>query len=152
MPRIDAPRIGVAVGFPWPTEPESSGEVEGARVISVPSAPSSPSPPSVPAGSGRAPAAPSPERATKLSTLGPETVASFGEFVRLLEEGAGLATTERFERLEPVSRGDIQVSDWLREAGDLVAIRALARGRMTEVELRRVLHLFFQRDLVRITA
>ena len=82
--------------------------------------------------------------------MGPEVITTLEEFGEHVERGAKLRTTERFQRLEPVSREDIQVSDWLKEVDDLESIRELAEGRMLEAQLQRVLYLFFERGLMRI--
>ena len=81
-------------------------------------------------------------------TLGPEVIDSMEAFQALLTAGSRIRLTERFGRLEPVSRGDIQVSDWLREHDRLSGAGA---ADMSEEQLLRVLHVFFQRELIRVT-
>ena len=85
------------------------------------------------------------------ATLGPEQVPTVEAFREHLMGGSKVRLTQRFERLEPVSRADIQVSDWLRESQGLEGILRLSEGLMKEDQVVRVLHLFFQRDLIRIT-
>ena len=83
-------------------------------------------------------------------TVGPETLDSLDSFEAALRGGAQIRRTPRFERLEPVSRGDIQVSDWLREYDRLTPEGPGPSG-MGEEQLVRVLHVFFQRELIRLT-
>ena len=85
-------------------------------------------------------------------SIGPESVRTRESFISKLEGGSRLLTTDRFRRLEPVSRSDIQVSDWLEKHDDLSSIKKTAAGRMPDDELYRVLHLFFERGLVRLSA
>lgn len=81
--------------------------------------------------------------------LGPGALPTESDFRRCLEDGASIELTERFSRLEPVSRNDIQVSDWLKEARTLAELKeAASRGKMTETDLLETLYLFFQRSLI----
>lgn len=80
--------------------------------------------------------------------LGPEDITTEAEFRRFLEEGGRIELTERFSRLEPVSRSDIRVSDWLKEARTLGELQKAASGKLSEKELLEVLHLFFKRSLI----
>ncbi len=82
-------------------------------------------------------------------TDGPDTIDSIEAFQARLTGGSRIRITERFGRLEPVSRGDIQVSDWLREH-DVFSADSAAAADMGEEQLVRVLHVFFQRELIRL--
>ncbi len=94
------------------------------------------------------PGAGSDEIADTSGALGPEEIPTRDAFVEHLEAGAELIKTERFHRLEPVSRADISVSDWLARAESYRELQQLAEGSMSEAELQRVLHLFFERGLL----
>ncbi|MEM6702561.1 MAG: PilZ domain-containing protein [Acidobacteriota bacterium] len=83
-------------------------------------------------------------------TLGPEVLDAMESFQAQLSSGSRIRLTERFGRLEPVSRGDIQVSDWLRER-DRLSAEPPSSPDMSEEQLVRVLHVFFQRELIRLT-
>jgi uncharacterized protein (TIGR02266 family) len=80
------------------------------------------------------------------------SVSSVAELEEHLRNGAKLETTRRFNRLEPVSRTDILVSDWLKEAYSFAELRRLARGKMSEEELLQVVYAFYQRSLVRLAS
>lgn len=95
----------------------------------------------------REPSAPK-KPAAKAARLGPEEVPTREVFVERLEAGLRLEKTERFHRLEPVSRADISVSDWLARTDEYGELAKLAEDLMPESELQRVLHLFFERGLL----
>ncbi len=61
-----------------------------------------------------------------------------------------IVRTERFRRLEPVSRADIQVSDLLLETDDIRELEKRAAGMVERDQLYKVLYVFFQRGLVEI--
>ena len=54
--------------------------------------------------------------------------------------------------IDLVSRGDIQVSDWLKGADDLDGLRQSAEGRMREERLLDTLWTFFERGMFKLRA
>lgn len=88
------------------------------------------------------------ESETKELGLGPADITTENEFRRCLEEGATIELTARFSRLEPVSRSDIQTSDWLKEAHTFAELKEAASGKMSDGDLLETLHLFFKRSLI----
>lgn len=83
-------------------------------------------------------------------SLGPDDIDSAEEFDEALRKGAHLVTTERFQRLEPVSRSDILAVDWLETSKTWSELTAQAEGKMSVEELQRVLRVFFDRGLIRL--
>jgi Tfp pilus assembly protein PilZ len=88
------------------------------------------------------------ESETKERGLGPADITTENEFRRCLEEGATIELTARFSRLEPVSRSDIQISDWLKESHTFAELKEAASGKMSDGDLLETLHLFFKRSLI----
>ena len=126
------PRVAGDVSMSVPTESQDTGaSTEGRDPVSEPSEGA---------------------RLVELSeeTLGPEVLDTIEAFETQLNNGSKIRRTERFGRLEPVSRGDIQVSDWLGE-NDRLNPTGDSSPDMPEAQLLRVLHVFFQRELIRLT-
>jgi hypothetical protein len=84
-------------------------------------------------------------------TLGPDTVRSAQDFGERLKRGARLRPTDRFRTLEPVTRVDHQVADWLRSADRLEELQSAAQQMGGVDHLTAAIYRFFERGLVRIT-
>jgi hypothetical protein len=84
-------------------------------------------------------------------TLGPDVVRSVEDFGGRLRRGARLRPTERFQTLQPVTRVDHQLADWLRTADRLDGLEEAARQFGGLDHLTAALYRFFELGLVRIT-
>ena len=71
------------------------------------------------------------------------------EMVKAMGSGR-IVKTPRFDRLEPVSRLDIEISDLLRGCDRLEEMEAKTKGRISPAALHRVLFVFFERGLVAV--
>lgn len=71
------------------------------------------------------------------------------EMVEAMRSGR-IVRTPRFDRLEPVSRLDIEISDLLRDTERLEELEMKTRGRISPPALHRVLFVFFERGLVAV--
>ena len=83
-------------------------------------------------------------------TLALGDVAGEAEFRDLVSEGARFVLSDRFGKIELVSRDDIKVSDWLRSATDLEELSEAARGQLDESRLLDVLWVFFEREMFQL--
>jgi hypothetical protein len=84
-------------------------------------------------------------------TLGPETVRSVEDFTDRIRRGARLRLTDRFRTLQPVTRTDFQLADWLRSADRLSDLDGAAQQLGGVDQLAAAIYRFFERGLVRIT-
>lgn len=84
-------------------------------------------------------------------TLGPETVRSVEDFTDRIRRGARLRLTDRFRTLQPVTRVDFQLADWLRSADRLSDLDFAAQQLGGVDQLAAAIYRFFERGLVRIT-
>lgn len=71
------------------------------------------------------------------------------EMVEAMRTGR-IVRTSRFDRLEPVSRLDIEISDLLRSSDRLDDLEKRTRGRIAPTALHRVLFVFFERGLIAV--
>lgn len=102
------------------------------------------SPPMAPPERTAAAAPTPPVRESPAEQLGAE------DFADALERGVRLVTTDSFRRHEPVSRRDIRVSEWLRQADTLIGLERLASNAMSRDELQGVVYRFYQRGWVHV--
>lgn len=84
-------------------------------------------------------------------TLGPDTVRTVEDFTDRLKRGARLRPTERFRTLQPVTRVDYQLADWLRGADRFDDLDSAARQLGGTDQLAAAIYRFFENGLVRIT-
>jgi hypothetical protein len=84
-------------------------------------------------------------------TLGPDTVRTLEDFTDRLKRGARLRPTERFRTLQPVTRADYQLADWLRGADRFDDLDSAARQLGGTDQLAAAIYRFFENGLVRIT-
>lgn len=97
------------------------------------------------------PSAPAARAEPREVTLGPDVVRSLEDFGGRLRRGARLRPTERFSTLQPVTRVDHQLADWLRAADRLDDLAEAARQFGGVEYLTAALYRFFEIGLVRIT-
>jgi hypothetical protein len=99
----------------------------------------------------RHPEAHEPKEEPREVTFGPETVRTLEDFADRLKRGARFRLTDRFSTLQPVTRVDFQLADWLRSADRLGDLDGAAQQLGGIDQLAAAIYRFFERGLVRIT-
>jgi hypothetical protein len=99
----------------------------------------------------RHPEANEPKEEPREVTFGPETVRTLEDFTDRLKRGARFRLTDRFRTLQPVTRVDFQLADWLRSADRLGDLGGAAQHLGGIDQLAAAIYRFFERGLVRIT-
>lgn len=117
--------------------------VESAPAVNSDAAPE-PDPPTESAGTERGAGGSAPAQELTLAEL-----PTCSEMVEAMRSGR-IVRTARFNRLEPVSRLDIEISDLLRSSERLDDLEAKTRGRIAPAALHRVLFVFFERGLIAV--